>query len=244
MRIGGKTPWPRTVGGNPGTRLARREFLYRAGIGGALLTVSGSALFNVPGAFAQELVQTAAQGEGPFYPDKLPLDTDNDLLVINDAITPAVGDVTWLSGRVLDRRGDPVRGALVEIWQVDGNGVYLHSGSDNGQRRDRNFQGFGRFITGTGGEYLFRTVKPVPYSTRTSHIHFQVEVPKQHKFVTQMYIEGEPRNANDRLYNAVEDPEARASITVPFRPLPNTRIGELAARFDIVLGYTPADPRG
>jgi len=238
-RIFRETPLPRTAAGRLGSPLARREFLYRAGIGSALF-VSGGALFDVPGAFAQELVQTAAQGEGPFYPDKLPLDTDNDLLVVNDSITPAVGRVTWLTGRVLDRRGDPVRGALIEIWQVDGKGVYLHSQSDNGNNRDRNFQGFGRFITGTSGEYLFRTVKPVPYTGRTSHIHFQVEVPKRHKFVTQMYVEGEPLNAKDRLLNAVKDPKARASITVPFLPLPNTRIGELGAKFDIVLGYTPS----
>ncbi|HYV27675.1 MAG TPA: intradiol ring-cleavage dioxygenase, partial [Candidatus Eisenbacteria bacterium] len=59
-------------------------------------------LFSVPGAFAEELMRTPRQTEGPFYPDKLPLDTDNDLILVNDSITPAVGEITHLSGRILD----------------------------------------------------------------------------------------------------------------------------------------------
>jgi protocatechuate 3,4-dioxygenase beta subunit len=78
---------------------------------------AGHQAFATPGAFAQELVQTPAQTQGPYYPDKLPLDTDNDLLVINNNITPAVGEITYLSGRILDSSGDPVRNAVIEIWQ-------------------------------------------------------------------------------------------------------------------------------
>src|SRR5438874_1184577 len=103
----------------------------------------GTAAFTVRGAFAEELVKTPAQTEGPFYPNKLPLDTDNDLIVINDSITPAVGEITHLSGRVLDIKGEPVRNALVEIWQVDSKGAYLHTGSANRDGRDTHFQGFG-----------------------------------------------------------------------------------------------------
>src|SRR6187549_803371 len=95
--------------------LGRRGFL--SGLAG------GAALFAVRGAFAQQLTETPSTGEGPFYPDKLPLDTDNDLLIINDAITPAVGEITHLGGRILDSRGDPITGALVEIWQVDSHGT-------------------------------------------------------------------------------------------------------------------------
>src|SRR5262245_52599296 len=106
----------------------RRRFL-----GGLAL---GAVAFTVPGAFADELVRTPRQTEGPFYPNKLPLDTDNDLLIVNDSITPAVGTVTHLSGRILDAKGEPVRNALVEIWQCDNNGAYLHTGSVNGDKRD------------------------------------------------------------------------------------------------------------
>src|SRR5205814_5929406 len=93
----------------------------------------GAAAFTTRGLFAEELsrIKTPAQTEGPFYPDKLPLDTDNDLLIVNDAVTPAVGDVTHLSGRILDARGDPIRNALVEIWQVDAKGIYIHSECPN-----------------------------------------------------------------------------------------------------------------
>ena len=102
-------------------------------------------MFATPGLFAEQLALTPEQTEGPFYPDKLPLDTDNDLLVINDKLTPAVGVVSYVSGRILDAQGNPVRNAVVEIWQADNQGAYLHSRSDNGSKRDGNFQGFGRF---------------------------------------------------------------------------------------------------
>jgi protocatechuate 3,4-dioxygenase beta subunit len=211
----------------------RRTFVRRA-------SLAALAAWTIPGAFAEELIRTPRQTEGPFYPDKLPLDTDNDLLIVNDAITPAIGEVTWLSGRVLGAHGEPLRNVTVEIWQVDKNVAYLHSRTGNREKRDANFQGFGRFITGENGEYLFRTIKPVPYPGRTPHIHFALKMKGQEKFTTQCYIEGEPQNERDGVLRGITDPKARASVIVPFRPLPKSPIGELAARFDIVLGLTPA----
>lgn len=199
------------------------------------------AWFTVPGAFADQLVPTPRQTEGPFYPDRLPLDTDNDLLIVNDTITPAVGQVTHLSGRIVGQHGEPVRNALVEIWQVDSHGAYLHSGSANRDKRDGSFQGFGRFLTGSTGEYYFRTVKPVPYPGRTSHIHFAIKAKGIDRFTTQCYVRGEPGNERDFILNRIQDRRARESVIVDFTPIPKSRIGELAARFDIVLGFTPSD---
>lgn len=214
--------------------VSRRIFLSSAAVGAA-----GAAALFTPGVFADRLTQTPAQTEGPFYPDKLPLDTDNDLLIINDAITPAVGAVTHLSGRILDRRGEPIRNAMVEIWQVDNNAAYLHSGTVNKEKRDRNFQGFGRFVTGSKGEYYFRTIKPVVYPGRQApHIHFAVKMKGHDKFTTQCYIKGHPGNADDFVLKAIRDANARESVLVDFSPIPSSRIGELAAKFDIVLGYT------
>jgi protocatechuate 3,4-dioxygenase beta subunit len=196
-----------------------------------------AAWWVVPGAYAEQLARTPSQTEGPFYPNHLPLDTDNDLIRINDLTTPAVGAITWLSGRVMDLKGEPVRNALVEIWQVDNAGAYLHTGSVNRDRRDANFQGFGRFLTGSTGEYLFRTIKPVPYPGRTPHIHVAVKTKGQAKFTTQCYIKGEPQNEKDNILRQTENREA---LIVPFAPMPGSAIGELTARFDIVLGFTPA----
>jgi protocatechuate 3,4-dioxygenase beta subunit len=196
-------------------------------------------LFAVPGAFAEELVRTPSQTEGPFYPDNLPLDTDNDLIVVNDGVTPAVGDITHLSGRILDARGEPIRNALVEIWQVDSKGSYLHSRSGNRDRRDAHFQGFGRFLTGSSGEYYFRTIKPVPYPGRTPHIHYAVKLKGREKFTTQCYIKGEPQNETDGVLRGIRDARAKESVIVDFAPVKESRIGELAARFDIVMGFTP-----
>jgi protocatechuate 3,4-dioxygenase beta subunit len=199
----------------------------------------GAAAFTTRGLFADELVRTPAQTEGPFYPNKLPLDTDNDLIVINDTITPAVGEVTHLGGRILDAKGDPVRNALVEIWQVDHNGSYIHTRDPNREKHDEHFQGFGRFLTGSTGEYYFRTIKPVPYPGRTPHIHFKIRRTGKDLLTTQCYVKGESGNERDGIYRSIRDPKAREAITVDFAPVPGSRIGELAARFDIVLGFTP-----
>jgi protocatechuate 3,4-dioxygenase beta subunit len=210
----------------------RRQFLATMGLGGLFFTSRGT--------FAQALVQTPAQTLGPYYPDRLPLDQDNDLLVINDSITPAVGEISWITGRILDNSGQPLRGALVEIWQADNGGAYIHSASPI-TPRDANFQGYGRFITGSDGRYLFRTVKPGLYPGRTRHVHYQVTAPGRAPFVTQLYVEGEPRNSSDGILNGIQNAAQRASVIVPWVPVPGSQIAELAAKFDIVLGFTPPE---
>lgn len=218
---------------------SRRRFFKMAGVAAAGL--AWPVFSDVPGALADVLALTPRQTEGPFYPTRLPLDTDNDLLVINDGITPAVGEITHLTGRILDASGAPLRNALVEIWQVDNHGAYLHQGSNNAAGRDKSFQGFGKFLTSSTGEYYFRTVKPVPYPGRTPHIHFKVKRKGQPEFVTQCYIKGHPQNDRDGVLRGIRDPQSRESVLVDFAPMKESKIGELAAKFDIILGVTPAD---
>lgn len=201
----------------------------------------GALALFAPGAFAEQLSQTPRLTEGPFYPDRLPLDTDNDLLVVNDAITPAVGDITHLTGRVLSAAGEPVRGVVVEIWQVDNKGVYLHSGDSGRRQRDTNFQGFGRCATSSKGAYYFRTLKPVPYPGRTPHIHVRVKKGNRELLTTQIFVNGHPQNSRDGVFRGIRDPLDRELVLVDFTPLKESRLGELAANFDIVLGVTPSD---
>jgi protocatechuate 3,4-dioxygenase beta subunit len=218
----------------------RRHFLGHGALGLAAAAAAAATLGALPSwAFAEELIRTPRQTEGPFYPDRLPLDTDNDLLVINDSITSAVGEVTHLTGKILDATGSPIRNTLVEIWQCDANGHYIHSGSGNEDRRDKNFQGFGRFLTASTGEYYFRTIKPVAYPGRTPHIHFAIKIPSEDRFTTQCYIKGESRNDRDMVLRGVRDPKQRESVQIPFEPIKESKIGELAAKFDVVMGFTP-----
>ena len=205
------------------------------------LMAVGSTFFTSRGLFADDLTRTPAQTEGPFYPNKLPLDTDNDLIVVNDLLTPAVGEITHLSGQILDSKGEPVQNAVVEIWQCDAKGVYLHTDDSNGKKdqQDKNFQGFGRFLTGSTGEYYFRTIKPVPYPGRAPHIHYKIRRKGKELLTTQCYIKGQEGNMKDGIYRSTKEGKLRDSITIDFAPLKTSRTGELVARFDIVLGVTP-----
>ena len=213
----------------------RRQFL-----GG--MTAS-AALFTTRGLFAEMLAVTPQMTEGPFYPDKMPLDTDNDLIIVNDAATPSLGEITHLTGKILNASGEPIRNAFVEIWQVDNNGVYLNSNDSRHDKRDTNFQGYGRFLTDSKGNYYFRTIKPVPYPGRTPHIHFGVSQNGKRVYTTQLFIKGHEQNEGDGVYRGIRDAKARESVCVDFKPIAESKIGELAASFDIVMGVTPEDPK-
>ncbi|MET0964071.1 MAG: protocatechuate 3,4-dioxygenase [Noviherbaspirillum sp.] len=200
--------------------------------------LAGALACGAQRAWAQQLRPTPAQTEGPFYPDRLPLDQDNDLVRVAGRAGAAAGEITDLTGRILDLNGKPLGGVVIEIWQVDHNGHYIHS-RDAGAGNDANFQGFGRFETGQGGEYRFRTVKPVPYSGRTPHIHVKLHKGGRELLTTQLYVQGHPLNERDGLLRSIRDPQQRAAVMVPFVAGKDHQ-DELTARFDIVLGATPA----
>ncbi|MEZ0275212.1 MAG: intradiol ring-cleavage dioxygenase [Roseimicrobium sp.] len=213
---------------------SRRRFLRG-------LSLSAAGLW-IPGAFAEALTLTPPATEGPFYPDKLPLDQDNDLIILKDGTSPAVGEVTYLSGRVLDVKGNPLKNAVVEIWQCDASGVYLHSRSGgNVDKRDANFQGYGKFETDSKGGYLFRTIKPVPYPGRTPHIHMKVKMRDREILTTQIYVKGFAQNERDGIWKRLPEGAVRDSVTVAFAPKTGGKAGELEAKCDIVVGATPAE---
>lgn len=201
-----------------------------------------AAVFSTPGLFADQLTRTAPQAEGPFYPDKLPLDTDNDLLLLNDSITPAVGEVTHLSGRILNQSGEPIRNAVVEIWQADSTGSYIHT-KGRKEKIDKNFQGFGRFLTGSNGQYYFRCIKPTKYVGRAPHIHYAIYANGKRLLTTQLYIKGDPQNENDVLFKRAKTAEAKATLVTEFKPLAGSVAGELQANWDLIVGVTPEDSK-
>ncbi len=170
---------------------------------------------------------TPSQTEGPFYPVRLPQDTDNDLLR-NGTLNYRRGQPAWVDGSVTDLDGKPVRGAQVEIWQCDENGHYHHPG--DGDRADAAFQGFGRVAVGEDGSWRFRTIRPVPYSGRTPHIHVKVKLGTRELLTTQLYVAGDPGNARDYVWRNLP-PAARDAVTVPFE----RGADGLRARFPIIV---------
>ena len=89
------------------------------------------------------------------------------------------------------------------------------------------------------GQYYFRTIKPVPYPGRTPHIHVAISQNGRRIFTTQLLINGHPQNERDGVFREVRDPAARKAVLVDFKPIPDSRIGELAVNFDVILGVTP-----
>ncbi len=160
---------------------------------------------------------TPPASEGPFYPTSSMRfdDVDNDLVKIAGQVEQAGGEIVQLRGRVLDRAGKPQAGVRVEIWQCDVNGRYLHRGDFGWTSRDKAFQGFGHSLTDETGHYRFRTIKPVPYSGRTPHIHVKLLRDGRELLTTQFYLPDHPDNARDWLFQRIPQ-DRREQVTMPF----------------------------
>jgi protocatechuate 3,4-dioxygenase beta subunit len=171
--------------------------------------------FILPAPAWAALEGTPAATEGPFYPPKIPADADNDLVRVKGAASEAQGEILQLGGRVLDRDARPVHGAVVEIWQCDARGIYLHPGSGRRGEIDRAFQGFGRASADADGRFAFRTIVPVPYTGRTPHIHMKVLRDARPVLTTQFYRAGFAQNPQDFLYRRLSPAEReRASMVL------------------------------
>ena len=230
------------------TMASRRRFFSQLAATGAF--------FSVRGLYAEALSLTPQLTQGPFYPlaKNIPLDKDNDLVHLNDSLTPAKGIVTYVSGRVLARGGRPIRSALIELWHTDAGGEYIFADDEpRNPSADPNFAGFGQFLTGSDGAYKFRTIKAGVYRGRTRHYHFGITVPGQKsRFTTQLFWNEVPRDANGRVWEttnendgvlrAVSDKAQRASIIKDFKPVAGSAAGEEETTWDIVMGFTPVEP--
>ena len=160
-----------------------------------------------PGVSLGGIIRTPWQGEGPFYPDRIPEDTDNDLVKNGYSTIEAGGKILNLMGSLINSDSKPIKGMTVEIWQTDMNGVYLHMGSFGSKMRDDQFQGFGRSITDKNGHFSFRTIIPVEYPGRTPHIHLKLLNESENVLTTQLYIQGHPLNKKDFLFKQMTKAE-------------------------------------
>jgi protocatechuate 3,4-dioxygenase beta subunit len=205
-----------------------------------LLTTGGIITSNI---YAEALTLTPRSTEGPYYPDHLPLDQDNDLLQVTGDKVKALGTPASFGGRLLNADGKPVRDAVVEVWQADNNGCYIHSqGVQRGKERDLHFQGFGKMVTNAKGEYRFRTVMPGLYTGRTRHWHVAVNQDGKRMLTTQLFIAGDSQNERDGILQRMGTEAQRLSVIREFKPV-SAGSEELVATWDIVLGSTPEEPQ-
>ena len=188
-----------------------RRALIQSGLGVAALVASAALPAATP---------TPQQTEGPFFPNQDQADKDLDLTQIEGHSERAQGEVVEIDGQVLDAAGQPVAGALVDVWQANTQGRYAHERDPNPAPLDPHFQGWARLTTDAEGRFRVRTIKPGAYPvsagwSRPPHIHYKVARRGFHELTTQMYFAGDPLNDVDRVLGAVPETE-RAALLVSF----------------------------
>jgi protocatechuate 3,4-dioxygenase beta subunit len=187
------------------------------------------------------LPETLTEKTGPAFGHGLMRQHDDDLTAQH--VGDPIGERIFVRGRVLDEDGRPVRGALVEVWQANASGRYLHKVDNHDAPLDPHFSGAGRMITDDDGRYCFKTIKPGAYpwgnhynAWRPAHIHFSLfGAGILSRLVTQMYFPGDPLQPLDPIFNSIADEEARGRMISRLdmdRSEPNYA---LAYAWDIVL---------
>ena len=197
-----------------------------------LIALTGALM--IPGFLDGRTIKTPWQSAGPFYPDRMPEDTGNDLVLNGETAIRAGGQILNLQGALVDAHSKPMGGSEIEIWQTDLNGVYIHSGSFGRSRRDPHFQGFGRCTTDSGGRFYFRTIIPVEYPGRTPHIHMKVLLLRKILLITQLYIEGHRLNSSDFLYRDMSEAE-RELNSMKLSPVSDNGILQYESSIQIIV---------
>lgn len=189
------------------------------------------------------LPQTLSELTGPVYGmgDIQPLDNDLTRNAVKNG--EPIGERIIVTGRVLDENNRPIPNALVEIWQANACGRYIHKIDQHPAPLDPNFGGAGRVLTDNNGEYRFTTIKPGAYpwrnhanAWRPAHIHFSLFGTNfLSRLVTQMYFPGDPLLAYDPIFNGIPDENGRQRLISTYAHDVTQPEWALGYRFDIVL---------
>ncbi len=187
------------------------------------------------------LPHTLTERTGPAFGHSAVRESDCDLTKQHSG--EPMGERMLVHGRVLDEDGHPVRGALIEVWQANAAGRYLHKKDQHQAPLDPNFSGAGRVMTDDEGRYIFRTIKPGAYpwmnhynAWRPAHIHFSLfGAGILSRLVTQMYFPGDPLHALDPIFNSLTDEAARQRLVSRLDIEKTEPSFALAYQFDIVL---------
>ncbi len=194
------------------------------------------------------LPQTISERTGPVFPRNIAKPGSFDLTRQHQG--EPLGQRIVVSGRVLDEDDRPVPDTLIELWQANSAGRYLHERDQHDAPLDPNFSGMGQVFTDSEGRYTFVTIRPGEYpwrnhynAWRPAHIHFSLFGPAfATRLVTQMYFPGDPLLAHDPIFNCVEDENARNRLISIFdwdSTIPEQALGY---RFDIRLRGKDSSP--
>ncbi len=189
------------------------------------------------------LAQSLSELTGPVYGQDEIHPLDNDLTKNSVKTAEPLGERIIVTGRVVDENGQAVPNALVEVWQANAAGRYMHKIDQHDAPLDPNFHGAGRMLTDQNGEYRFTTIRPGAYpwrnhynAWRPAHIHFSIcGVNFLQRLVTQMYFPGDPLIPLDPIYNGIPDEEARKQLISTYDHEVTEPEWALGFRFDIVV---------